>query len=96
MISKVKARPARRHNKLGIVERKNGTLRTIIAKLDSDVTEAGPEVVVSRAAFLSNMFSGSSVLSSFELVRGYSPSVVGIPKHMVSENFSERTRNRLQ
>lgn len=80
-----KPRPDRRHNKLGIVERKNGTVKTILRKLDDEISDADATTIVSRAAFLSNMFSGNRILSSFELVRGYSLAVIGIPKTMVSE-----------
>ena len=84
---KFKARPSRRHNKVGIVERKNGTLKQIIRRLDADVTTADARTIVHRATFLSNLFSGSRLLSSFELVRGYSPSVLGLPKTEVSEQL---------
>lgn len=33
------------------------------------------------------MFSGNSILSSFQLVCGYSPSIVGIPKTIVTEEL---------
>lgn len=79
-----KPRPARRHNKLGSVERKNGTIKAIIRKLDSDLTDADAETIVARAVFLSNLFSGSRKLSSFQLVKGYTPSVLGIPSSRVT------------
>lgn len=80
-------RPARRHNKVGIVERKNGTLKTIIRRLDHDISTADDDTILARATFLSNMFSGSRLLSSFELVRGYSPAVLGLPKTVVSQKL---------
>lgn len=79
-----KPRPARRHNKLGVVERKNGVVKAILSKLNKEHSNTDAVTLVSRAAFLSNLFSGNKILSSFELVRGYSPSVVGIPKSQVT------------
>lgn len=84
---KFKPRPTRRHNKVGIVERKNGTLKEIIRRLDTDITTANSDTIVSRATFLSNMFSGSRLMSSFELVRGYSPSILGLPRTDVTQDL---------
>ena len=81
-----KPRPARRHNKLGSVERKNQTVKCIIRKLDNEITNADTRTVVARAVFLSNMFSGSKILSSFQLAKGYTPSIIGIPQsHVTTE-----------
>ena len=79
-----KPRPARRHNKTGIVERKNGTLKLILERLQKESTRASDHVILSRATFISNYFSGSRILSSFELARGYSPSILGVPKSLVT------------
>lgn len=75
-----KSRPARRHHKIAVVERENGTLKVILQKLNDEKSDAAAHPIVSSAAFLFNLFSGNRLLSSFQLVRGYSPSVVGIPK----------------
>lgn len=78
-------RPAARHNKIGIVEQENGTVKAIMAKRDDEKSSATAETVLSRAAFLSNMFSGNRILSAFELVsRGYCPSILGIPQTVVT------------
>ena len=82
-----KPRPTRRHNKTGIVERKNATVKAILSKLNDESSEASVEVLIKRAAFLSNLFSGSRLLSSFELVRGYLPSVVGLPSSLVTQEL---------
>lgn len=90
-----KPRPARRHNKLGVVERKNGVVKTILGKLTDESNQTPPEVLISRTAFLSNLFSGNRLLSSFELVRGYSPSFVGTPARCVSEDLLQAHREQV-
>lgn len=98
-----KPRPARRHNKLGIVERKNSTVKMILAKLSDEPNEDTTATLIERAAFLLNMFSGSKILSSFELARGYRPSIMGIPQRIVKadilnahkEQVAVRTLQRL-
>lgn len=82
-----KPRPARQHNETGIVERKNSTVKEILRRLDGEVSDADAPTLVSRAAFLSNMFSGNKTLSSFELVRGYRPSVLGLPSSRVTQDI---------
>lgn len=60
-----KPRPSRRHNKLGAVEPKNGTIKTFIQRLDSDDTNEDAGTIVARAVFLFNIFSGPKKLRSF-------------------------------
>lgn len=90
-----KPRPARRHNKTGIVERKIVTVKSILNKLNDEDTEAPVSVVVARAALLSNTFSGSRILSSFELVRGYSPSIASIPDKIISQDLLDAHREQV-
>ena len=90
-----KPRPARRHNKVGIVERKNGTLKEIIRRLDTDISTADAYLIAKRATFLSKMFSGSRLLSSFELVRGYSPSVLGLPSSEITEELLQAHKQQV-
>ena len=87
--NKFKPRPAPRHNKIGILVRKNGTLKDIIRKLGTDITTAQPDTSFARATFLSNMFSGSRLMSSFEQARGYSPSILGLPRTYVTQELLE-------
>lgn len=82
-----KARPVRRHNKVGIAERKHGTLKRVLERLQMDLTDADDATILSRATFLSNTFAGSHLLSSFELVRGLSPSLLGIPPRLISDQL---------
>lgn len=90
-----KPRPARRHNKVGIVERKNGTLKEIIQRLDKDISTMSSDAIVARATFLSNMFSGSRLMSSFELARGYSPSILGLPRTDVSQELLDAHKEQV-
>lgn len=82
-----KARPTRRHNKTGIVERKIQTVKVILSKLDKEPSSSTAEEIVHRALFLSNFFSGSAILSSFQLVRGYQPSILGLPPSVVPQDL---------
>lgn len=83
-----------RHNKTGIVERKNATIKAILSKLNNESSEASVETLVRRAAFLSNLFSGNRVLSSFELVRGYRPSIVGLPSNLVTQELLDARKEQ--
>lgn len=46
-----KTRPSRHHNKTGIVERKDGTLKRMLSKLDDEKSTADIETIIARAAF---------------------------------------------
>lgn len=76
-------RPTRGHNKTGIVERKNAIIKNILARISSERCSSDAESTIARSCFLSNLFSGSKMMSSFQLARGYSPSILGIPASIV-------------
>ena len=90
-------RPARRHNKLGIVESRHRSLRLFVQRLLKDAEywrlskglEVSRHAVLSRATFLCNALRGNAVLSSFELARGYLPSFVGLPQTLISKGIFE-------
>ena len=88
-------RPTRRYNKTGIVERKNATVKSILYKLNDELCQATPDTLLKRATFLSNMFSGNQTLSSFELVRGYRPSVVGLPRNIVTQELLDAHKEQV-
>lgn len=46
---------------------------------------AEPSTILSRATFLTIMFSGSAIMSSFQLSQDYQSSLLGIPAHIVSQ-----------
>ena len=91
---KFKPRPSRCHNKTGKVERKIQTITTILDRLHDEISNAAPTTLVEPAGFLANMFSGSRILSSFELVRGYSPSIVCIPGRMIPQDLFHAHREQ--
>jgi hypothetical protein len=79
--------PARRHQAIGVVETRHRVLRRIISRLP--MFQHGAEISLherlSHATFLSNILLGGKRLSSFELARGYFPSLLGLPCRGVSE-----------
>lgn len=87
-------RPVRRHNKTGIIERKHRTVKNILERLQNDISNASDATLLARATFFSNIFHGSSVISAFELVRGYKPSILGSKRCLVSEELIEAYKDR--
>lgn len=55
----------------------------------AETARAADGVLLERANLLANLYVGNSVLSSFELFRGYSPSLVGMPSRFVTEKDVE-------
>lgn len=90
----LRPRPVRRHNKMGIVERKHATVKRILERLQSDESEATDGVVLSRAVFFSNCFCGNHLLSSFQQAKGYAPSLLGLPTRIVDEGLLEAHREQ--
>lgn len=86
--------PVCRYNKTSIIERKHKTVKLKIESLRNDLTSASDTVLLSRAIFFSNMFNGSSVLYSFELVRGYKPALHGANRWFVPNKLIEAYRDK--
>ena len=84
---KWKPRPARRHNKVGTVERKNGVIKNIMQRLSIAMPELSVETLAARSCFLSNVFAGSRIASSFEMARGYTPAIAGLRQTVVSPDI---------
>lgn len=78
-------RPSRSSHKNGRIERNNGVFKLIVERVAKADLKASPNAIVSRASFLTNCIRGSKKVSAFQLVRGYRPSVSGIPARMVSQ-----------
>lgn len=72
-----KPRPSRRHNKCGIVERNNGTIKRILERLVNAGIDRKPALLIAKACVLSNCLYGTKVLRAFEIARGYATSIVG-------------------
>lgn len=93
--------PARRHNKAGVVERKNRVIKDVLEKLDLSMEwKSTPYKKLAIAQFSSNILYGSKELSSFELVRGYTPNVDGtgmnwIPKELIAAHEEMEARRLL-
>lgn len=80
-------RPSRSSHKNGRIERNNGVFKLILERVAKADSKASVESVISRASFLTNCIRGSKQLSAFQLVRGYRPSVSGIPARVVSQEL---------
>lgn len=80
--------PSRRHNKSGVVERKNRVVKDALEKLDIDPLHARLHFShkLSLAVFTSNILYGGKMLSSFEQVRGFTPSLQGSDKKGVPQS----------
>ena len=79
-------RPARRHQKIGVVERKNAIVSQILTKLAIADPDIDLHLLASRASFVSNVISGSRLHSSFAERHGYEPSFLGLPSSIVPES----------
>lgn len=77
--------PSRRHNKAGQVQRKNRALKDILEKLTqtTEKQDSNFNNTVSSAVFISNIMYGNRILFSFEMVRGFTPSLNGSGKFKV-------------
>lgn len=79
------SRPPRRHNTVGVVERRNGVMRMILARIVAandtlpESEQSTDSLLLERANFLVNLILGDETLSSFQLLKGYQPSLVGMP-----------------
>lgn len=69
-------------------------MKKIIKRLDRDGHEAKVSVLLVRALFLSNLFSGSKLLSSLELTKGYSLSLICIPSRAISKELLDAQRHQ--
>lgn len=85
----LKGCPVRCPNKNGIIERKNRTVKTISGGLKNDRTSSFDTVLLSRETFLTNVFSGSNFMSSFELARGYKAAMLVFHFEIISKDLLE-------
>ena len=85
----LKARPSRSSSKNGHIERNNGVFKMILSRLAKENTSASQSTLISRASFIANLFHSSAILSAFQLARGYTPSILGMPSCMVTPEVLE-------
>lgn len=83
----MRARLSRSSSKNGIVERNNGTFKMILDLLSKEKTEALHATLLSRVSLMANLFHGNAVLSAFQLARGYSPSISGVPSGTIPQEL---------
>ena len=89
-------RPARRHNKIGSVESNVTAIRFTVQKLLKNEKHNRTEKsqyksdyeILSDAKFLKNIMYDNVSISSFEIVRGYTPNICGLPRSDVSEQLT--------
>lgn len=82
---------SRSSHKNGKIEQINGLfkLKLVLEKLAQENCADSAHILVSRASLFTNMQHGSTVLSSFQMVRGYGPSIIGRPTKVVLDKQFE-------
>ncbi len=101
--TKFEPRPGRRHNKIGAVESRHNSLRLFVQRLVKDaerfkILHGIPipfAAILSKATFLCNILRGNSKLSSFELARGYHPSVAGLPQSAILKEIFDAHKEQM-
>ena len=88
-----KPRPARRHNKMGRVERKHRTIKLILSRLVLDHPTASNWWLIKFGVFLSNVLGGDKLATSFEQVRGYTPGLFATPMMKTPTDVLEAHKN---
>lgn len=79
--------PTRSSHKSRKVDRNKGISKAILNKISKERIKASPQTLVARASFSTNLFHRNSILSSFQLARRFSPSLLGIPAKIVSQEL---------
>lgn len=79
----------RSSNKNGVVKRNSETFWSVLEKICKEITDSTPSTLIARALRLINMFNESTILSSSQLVRGYTPSIVNFPATKVHPKIFE-------
>lgn len=80
-------RPSRSSDKVGKVERNNGVFKMVLDRIQKSDTTANIDTIIARASFITNLLRGSKIMSAFQLVRGYAPSILGIPRQGVTQDL---------
>jgi hypothetical protein len=83
----------RRHNSISLVERRIGVIKQVLERLvvfNDSLTpgQRTPHVeLLQQANFLVNIYVGTGTLSSFQVSRGYEPSLLGMPPTVVTQDM---------
>lgn len=72
-----------------ITETNHRTFNAIFDFLQHIATTSSESILVSIATFLSNIFSGSCALSTFELGRAYKSSMLGVGAEIIPSELIE-------
>lgn len=85
-------RPALRHKKIFTIDTKDDILRHMSQCLYQDALDGclPPLIsskILSRATYLPNVLYGGKLLSAFNMVRGHTPSITGLPSSLVSSQL---------
>lgn len=81
--------PSHSSYKNGNVERNNGILKRVLEKLAKENTLTDASMIIARDSVMNNMFLSNSCMSSFQIVRGCSPSIVGVPSSVIPTELLE-------
>lgn len=71
-------RPSRSSSKNGTVERNNGVFKEILNIISRENTTANEHSLISSTSLLCDIFHGNSIMSAFQLAKGYVPSIFGM------------------
>lgn len=71
------------------MERNDGVFKAILDRLQKADEHGAPQVLIARESFLTNLIIGYKVMSALQLARGFTPSILGIPRRIVSEEILE-------
>lgn len=82
-----KTRPSLRHNKCGLIEHKNGTVKLTLENIVQADTDLIPALFTSKSFFVEKFLYVSRLASSIKLFRGYVPSIFGNPSHKTPEEL---------
>lgn len=85
----MQSRSSRASHENGKVERNNGLFKRVLEKLAKKNCADSAHILVSETFLITNMLHGSTVLSSYQMVRGYSSSIIGLPAKIVPAKLFE-------
>lgn len=79
--------PSRSSHKMGLVERNNSVFKSVMTRLEESDSKASAHTLMARASLITYCIKGYKIMSSLQLVRGYSSSLLGVPRHIVDQEL---------